>query len=97
MHPQVRDLYKRIIFVGRDYPKGLSYVREKAKAWFNQNKSITDEIELKRKIAEGRHMVREMTAVISLKKYRHLKHTYYEDANIKETDAQFRSKEQETK
>mmetsp|Transcript_17902 Transcript_17902/g.33189 ORF Transcript_17902/g.33189 Transcript_17902/m.33189 type:complete len:141 (-) Transcript_17902:1345-1767(-) len=27
MHPLVRDLYKRAIFVGRDYPLGLDYVR----------------------------------------------------------------------
>mmetsp|Transcript_29672 Transcript_29672/g.48964 ORF Transcript_29672/g.48964 Transcript_29672/m.48964 type:complete len:142 (-) Transcript_29672:427-852(-) len=27
MHPLVRDLYKRVILVGRDYPLGLPYVR----------------------------------------------------------------------
>lgn len=27
MHPLVRDLYKRVILVGRDYPLGLDYVR----------------------------------------------------------------------
>lgn len=29
IHPLVRDLYKRLMFVGRDYPLGPSYVREK--------------------------------------------------------------------
>jgi len=29
MHPLVRDLYKRFLLVGRDYPLGLNYVREK--------------------------------------------------------------------
>lgn len=28
IHPLVRDLYKRVLFVGRDYPLGLPYVRE---------------------------------------------------------------------
>ena len=28
MHPLVRDLYKRALVVGRDYPLGLSYVRQ---------------------------------------------------------------------
>jgi hypothetical protein len=28
MHPLVRDLYKRVIIVGRDYPLGLEYVRK---------------------------------------------------------------------
>jgi len=34
MHPLVRDLYKRVLIVGRDYPhpRGLPYVREKWKA-----------------------------------------------------------------
>jgi hypothetical protein len=27
MHPLVRDLYKRALLVGRDYPLGLEYVR----------------------------------------------------------------------
>lgn len=27
MHPLVRDLYKRALVVGRDYPLGLEYVR----------------------------------------------------------------------
>lgn len=27
MHPLVRDLYKRALFVGRDYPLGMEYVR----------------------------------------------------------------------
>jgi hypothetical protein len=31
MHPLVRDLYKRVILVGRDYPLGLDYVRSQWK------------------------------------------------------------------
>ena len=27
MHPLVRDLYKRAMYVGRDYPMGIDYVR----------------------------------------------------------------------
>jgi hypothetical protein len=77
MHPLVRDLYKRIIHVGREYPLGLSWVKSKAKPWFLQNKNVDNEIELKQKIAIGRHQVKEMEAVIKLKKYRHLKNTYY--------------------
>uniref|UniRef100_A0A7R9WW30 Uncharacterized protein n=1 Tax=Craspedostauros australis TaxID=1486917 RepID=A0A7R9WW30_9STRA len=28
MHPLVRDLYKRVILVGKDYPLGMDYVRK---------------------------------------------------------------------
>lgn len=32
MHPLVRDLYKRVLLVGRDYPTGLQHVKEKWKS-----------------------------------------------------------------
>jgi hypothetical protein len=28
----VRDLYRRLLLVGRDYPRGLAFVRARAKA-----------------------------------------------------------------
>ena len=31
MHPLVRDLYKKLLTVGRDYPAGLDHVRDRAK------------------------------------------------------------------
>lgn len=78
MHPLVRDLYKRIMRVARDYPAGESFVREKAKAKFAQNAHLVDEVEIKRAVAYGRYMVREMIGVIKLRKYREMKRRYYE-------------------
>jgi len=78
MNPLVRDLYKRIILVGKDYPAGLDHVRRKAKEAFHKNKDLTDEVEIKRAVARGRWYVRnELTAVIQLKKYRTIKERYY--------------------
>jgi hypothetical protein len=76
MHPLVRDLYKRVLHVGRDYPLGLEWVRRKSKAWFRQNAALQDEVAIKRAVHEGRFWVREMKEVIAIKKYRHLKRTY---------------------
>ena len=42
---QVRNLYKRIIIAGRDYPAGLDYVRQKAKAEFAKRAHIRDDVE----------------------------------------------------
>ena len=44
MHPLVRDLWKRVIIVGRDYPhpEGLAYVRRKGKEYFQQNAHLTE-------------------------------------------------------
>ena len=70
MHPLVRDLYKRVLIVGRDYPAGLEHVKKKAKEYF----------EIKRAVARGRWYVRnEITGVIKLKKYRTMKQRYYDD------------------
>lgn len=76
MHALVRDLYKRIVLVGRDYPLGLDWVRSKAKPWFRQHSGETDEVGIKRLVAVGRHQVREMQAVVQFKKYRHLRRAY---------------------
>ena len=75
---QVRNLYKRILTVGKDYPAGLDFVREKAKTEFRKRKDV-EGIELKRSVAYGRYMVWEMIGVIQLKKYRSIKRRYRED------------------
>ena len=76
MHPAVRDLYKRFIASGRVYPQGLDFIRQKAKQAFLANRDLHDELELKRAIAKGRHMVREINAISKLHKYRTLKKRY---------------------
>lgn len=72
----VRDLYRRFLLVGKDYPRGLPFVRERAKAAILQNASLTNEDEVMRAIAKGRWWVKEMIGVIQLKKYRTLRRTY---------------------
>mmetsp|Transcript_46082 Transcript_46082/g.90844 ORF Transcript_46082/g.90844 Transcript_46082/m.90844 type:complete len:119 (+) Transcript_46082:74-430(+) len=76
MDPRVRDLYKRFILVGRDYPLGLPYVRDKVKQAFFANQRVTDDFEVKKCVAKGRWMVREMQAVMAMKKYRTLRKRY---------------------
>ncbi|TDH73141.1 hypothetical protein CCR75_004741 [Bremia lactucae] len=76
MNGKVRDLYKRFLLVGRDYPMGLSYVREKTKTAFYQNRNLTDPVAIKKAIKHGRWMVRELVGVIQLKKYRMLNSRY---------------------
>jgi len=48
MLPQTRRLYKEIIFIGRDYPAGLSLVRRKAKEQFFAMKNEIDEEKIKK-------------------------------------------------
>jgi hypothetical protein len=93
MHPLVRDLYKRALVVGKDYPRGLNYVRETWKkalhdpdncpSCYPLTSTIDDpqrvvdcEKEIRKAVGKGRYMIREMTGVIQLKKYRTLKKRY---------------------
>jgi len=92
MHPLVRDLYKRVILVGRDYPLGLEYVRKTWKkairnpqncpACYGDCDGIATELcerELRKAVGKGRFYVREMVGVIQLKKYRAMKKRYDDD------------------
>jgi hypothetical protein len=92
MHPLVRDLYKRVLMVGRDYPAGLDYVKVTWKKAFRNPENVPSwnlntplqskacQQELNKAVARGRHMVREMEGVIQLKKYRAMKKRYGQPA-----------------
>lgn len=77
MNPLVRDLYKRFMMVGRDYPGGLEVVRRKTKEAFMENARLTDQVEINRAIARGRwYLNNELIGVIKLKKYRVMNKRY---------------------
>ena len=87
MHPLVRDLYRRVIHVGRDYPTGLPHVREVWKksirnpancpACYSSDPSSSQcQEELYHAVNRVRFMVKEMIGVIKLKKYRAMKQRY---------------------
>jgi hypothetical protein len=81
--PLVRDLYKRALLIGRDYPHadGMPYVRRVWKAALTRDRdepAFADAV-LRTKVAKGRFMLREMVGVIQLKKYRAMKRRYYDD------------------
>jgi hypothetical protein len=79
VNPRVRDLYKRFLLVGRSYPQGLAFVRDKAKAAFFENRALTDPVEVKKAVAKGRYWVRELQAIGSLHKYRQMRSRYNAD------------------
>jgi len=76
MRPEVRNLYKQLLFLGRDYPAGLPTVREKVKNAFLKNKNLETNEEIKKAIAFGQYIAQEMEALIKLKKYRTLRRNY---------------------
>ena len=70
MHPLVRDLYKRLLWVGRDYPLGLARVRERVKEGFRSNAHLTDERAILEAVHRGRWWEKELIGVVKLAKYR---------------------------
>ncbi|XP_023672489.1 electron transfer flavoprotein regulatory factor 1 [Paramormyrops kingsleyae] len=74
----VVKLYKNLLYVGRDYPKGNDYFRERLKAAFMKNKDVTDPEKIKQLIARGEFVMKELEALYFLRKYRAMKKRYYD-------------------
>jgi hypothetical protein len=65
--------------LGREYPKGYEYFREKLKKAFMKNKDVTDPKQIEVLIARGEYIVKELEALYMLRKYRTLKRRYYSE------------------
>eukprot|EP00211_Chloroparvula_japonica_P010910 CAMPEP_0119124662 /NCGR_PEP_ID=MMETSP1310-20130426/4223_1 /TAXON_ID=464262 /ORGANISM="Genus nov. species nov., Strain RCC2339" /LENGTH=98 /DNA_ID=CAMNT_0007114651 /DNA_START=108 /DNA_END=401 /DNA_ORIENTATION=- len=78
----LRELYRGLMWAGREYPGGHDLVRRKAKEMIFANKDVTNPRELKRLLAKGRWYLREVEAITGLAKYRHLKKAYYDEEDV---------------
>ena len=76
MRPKVRELYRRILHMGRQYPTGLAAVRESAKKEFFEHKDETDEKKINLLLRRGNWRCQEMEKIIQFKKYRGMKKKY---------------------
>lgn len=79
MRPQVIQLYKNLLHLGREYPLGYEYFREKLKKAFIKNREVTDPEQIKMLISRGEFVIKELEALYMLRKYRTIKKRYYED------------------
>ncbi|XP_071454848.1 LYR motif-containing protein 5A [Hetaerina americana] len=75
---EVIRLYKTLLHLGRDYPKGYDYFRTRLKTAFMKNKDVDDPKQIKTLIARGDFVVKEVEALYMLRKYRTMKKRYYE-------------------
>ena len=69
----------QLLYLGREYPLGYEYFREKLKKAFLKNKDVTDPEQIKTMIARGEFVIKEIEALYMLRKYRTLKKRYYDD------------------
>ncbi|XP_068442208.1 LYR motif-containing protein 5A [Clinocottus analis] len=75
---QVMRLYKTLLYLGRDYPQGAAYFRERLKCAFMKNKDVSDPEKIQKLVARGDFVIKELEALYFLRKYRAMKKRYYE-------------------
>ncbi|KAM6985582.1 LYR motif-containing protein 5A [Aplochiton taeniatus] len=76
---EVIHLYKTLLYIGREYPKGKAYFRERLKAAFMKNKDETDPEKIRKLVARGDFVIKELEALYFLRKYRAMKKAYYDE------------------
>lgn len=77
---EVIGLYKNLIYLSREWPTDL---RPQIRKAFQKNRDVTDPEEIKKLVARGEYVCREITATYHLRKYRAMKRRYYnEDENL---------------
>lgn len=69
----------QLLHLGREYPKGGDYFRDRLRAAFSKNKGVQEPEKIKELIARGEFVVKELEALYSLRKYRAMKKRYYEE------------------
>uniref|UniRef100_W5LPG0 LYR motif containing 5a n=1 Tax=Astyanax mexicanus TaxID=7994 RepID=W5LPG0_ASTMX len=70
-----------LLYLGREYPKGTAYFRERLKTAFMKNKDETDPEKIQKLIARGDFVIKELEALYFLRKYRAMKKRYYDPEN----------------
>ncbi|KAK3765879.1 hypothetical protein RRG08_062425 [Elysia crispata] len=75
---RVKHLYKTLLHLGKDYPKGYEFFRSRLHASFLRHKDVEDPAEVEALIAKGEYVVKELEALYMLRKYRTLKKRYYD-------------------
>lgn len=68
----------KLLYLGREYPQGSAYFRERLKSAFMKNKDVTDPEKIKQLVARGDFVIKELEALYFLRKYRAMKKRYYE-------------------
>ncbi|KAI9291647.1 hypothetical protein K502DRAFT_326182, partial [Neoconidiobolus thromboides FSU 785] len=63
--------------MGKEYPKGYNYFKDKLKSGFQKNKELESKEDIDKAIKHGQFIIKELEALYFLKKYRTVKERYY--------------------
>ncbi|XP_076181447.1 electron transfer flavoprotein regulatory factor orsai [Ptiloglossa arizonensis] len=73
---KVINLYKTLLYMGRDYPRGYKFFRENLKKTFETNKEEHDPEKIDKLLIRGSYFIKELEALYKLRKYKILKRRY---------------------
>ncbi|CAF0773994.1 unnamed protein product [Brachionus calyciflorus] len=69
LRTQVINLYKNLLYYGKDYPLGNDYFITRLRKAFNSNRTISDPVQIEQLIKRGEFVIKEIDALYKLKKY----------------------------
>ncbi|KAL1996624.1 hypothetical protein VTN49DRAFT_7489 [Thermomyces lanuginosus] len=73
---QVLRLYKELLYMGREYPLGYTYFRDRLHRAFASKAHLRDEQQIQDAIRRAEFVRKEIEALYYLKRYRTLKQRY---------------------
>jgi len=73
---EVINIYKELLYLGREYPLGYDYFRPRLHKAFASQASLTDEAEIRKRIERAEFVKKEIEALYYLKRYRTLRRRY---------------------
>ncbi|KAL0962644.1 hypothetical protein UPYG_G00343200 [Umbra pygmaea] len=77
LRSEVLKLYRNLLYLGREYPKGADYFRERLKFAFTKNKDVTDPCEIRKLVAQGDCVIKELGNLYYLREYTAMKKLYH--------------------
>uniref|UniRef100_A0A1L8DCS7 Complex 1 LYR protein domain-containing protein n=1 Tax=Nyssomyia neivai TaxID=330878 RepID=A0A1L8DCS7_9DIPT len=76
---RVIEVYKKLQYMGREYPGGPEKFRQRCHGAFARNAGEKDPQKIEELIKRGEFVIEELKALYSLRKYRAMKRRYYEE------------------
>ncbi|KAL1973461.1 hypothetical protein VTN31DRAFT_6096 [Thermomyces dupontii] len=73
---QVLRIYKELLYMGREYPLGYTYFRDRLHRAFASKAHLSDEQQIQDAIRRAEFVRKEIEALYYLKRYRTLKQRY---------------------
>lgn len=69
----------QLLHLGKNYPKGFDFFRERLKASFMKHRDVTDPAHIEQLLLKAEYVTKELEALYMLRKYRTMKRRYYDE------------------